>query len=108
MNVVEKVLITCIIERGQADEVMFAARQAGAKGGTILPARGTGTADDKNFLGITLMPAEKEMLLIVAERGQVQGIMDAVRKMPLFSRHGHSLIYTTPIGGFFISDPEAS
>ncbi|MCC8189036.1 MAG: hypothetical protein LIP77_00155 [Planctomycetes bacterium] len=39
-------LITVIVNAGYGESVMAAARQAGASGGTILNARGTGTAED--------------------------------------------------------------
>jgi len=94
-------LITCIIERGRAEEVMRVARKAGAKGGTVLPARGTGTDDDKKFLGISVMPTEKEMLLIVAEQALATAIMDAMRTLPACSKPGGSVIFTTQIGEFF-------
>ena len=36
-------LIVCIINRGFSDTVMTAARGSGARGGTILHAKGTGS-----------------------------------------------------------------
>jgi nitrogen regulatory protein PII len=95
-------LITCIITHGQADEIMSVAREAGARGGTILGARGTGTEDDVKFFGISLAP-EKEMLLIVARNDKVlPAILDAVRKLPVFSEPGGGIVYTTPVEEFFI------
>jgi nitrogen regulatory protein PII len=95
-------LITCIITRGQADEIMRVARQAGARGGTILGARGTGTEDDVKFFGISLAP-EKEMLLIVARNDDVlPAILESVCQMPLFSEPGGGIVYTTPVEEFFI------
>jgi nitrogen regulatory protein PII len=95
-------LITCIITRGLADEIMRAARQAGAGGGTILGARGTGTEDDVKFFGISVAP-EKEMLLIVARDDHVlPAILDAVCTLPVFSEPGGGIVYTTPVEEFFI------
>ncbi|MCL2122933.1 MAG: P-II family nitrogen regulator [Desulfovibrionaceae bacterium] len=94
-------LITCIITRGLADEIMRVARQAGAGGGTILSARGTGTEDDVKFFGISLAP-EKEMLLIVARNDSVlPAILDAVCALPVFSEPGGGIVYTTPVDGFY-------
>jgi nitrogen regulatory protein PII len=97
-------LITCIIARGEADKVMSVARQAGARGGTILPARGTGTEDDRKFLGIPMMLAEKEVLLIVANCDQLPAIVDAIRnKLSSYKKikGSSNVVYTTPIGDFF-------
>lgn len=94
-------LITCIATYGHADEVMSVARQAGAGGGTILGARGTGTEDDVKFFGISLMP-QKEILLIVAQNDQVQAILDAICGMSIFSEPGSGIVYTTPVDKFCV------
>ena len=55
-------LILTIVERGYADDVMDAAKAAGARGGTILHARGTGSKEAEKFFGIIVQP-EKELIL---------------------------------------------
>ena len=57
-------LIVTIVNRGFADEVMNAARAAGAHGGTILWARGSGVHETEKFFGISIQP-EKELVLIL-------------------------------------------
>jgi nitrogen regulatory protein PII len=95
-------LITCIITRGQADEIMLVARQAGARGGTILGARGTGTEDDVKFFGISLT-SEKEMLLIVARNDEVlPSILESICALPIFIEPGGGIVYTTPVEEFFV------
>ena len=94
------ILITCIITHGQAGEIMSVARQAGARGGTILNARGTGTEDDVKFFGISLAP-EKEMLLIVAGADHAQDVLEAVCNLPIFSEPGGGIVYTAPVEEFF-------
>ena len=47
-------LICAIVNAGLADDVMHDARKAGARGGTILRARGTATGQDCSFLGSLL------------------------------------------------------
>jgi len=94
-------LITAIITHGQADEIMRVARQAGARGGTILNARGTGTEDDVQFFGISLAP-EKEMLLIVAEKGNANAILEAMRKLSIFSEPGRGIVYTQKVEQFIV------
>ena len=42
-------LILTVVNRGYADEVMKAAKKAGAFGGTVLNARGTGTNELQEF-----------------------------------------------------------
>ena len=92
-------LVTVIVNHGYADDVMAAARQAGAKGGTILTARGTGTEEDVKFFGISLVP-EKEMLLIVAESQIVPAILEAVNSVPNICQPGGGVVYYMNIENF--------
>jgi len=90
------VLISFIVSHGDAYDVMTAARAAGAKGGTILDGHGTRRADDVQFFGMTLV-AEKEMLLIVAEKDSSENILNAVKDLPVFKKTGGGIIYTTEV-----------
>lgn len=97
----DSTLITCIATYGHADEIMSVARQAGARGGTVLGARGTGTEDDVKFFGISLVP-KKEILLIVAQSDQVRDILNAVCGMSIFSEPGSGIVYTSPVDNFCV------
>lgn len=92
-------LITAIVNFGYADDVMAVARKAGAKGGTIFNARGTGTEDDVKFFGISLVP-EKEMLFIVAEQNKVQGILDAINNIPFLCKPGGGIVFNMNVEQF--------
>ena len=94
-------LITVITNAGFADDVMAAARKAGATGGTILNARGTGTEEDVKFFGITLVP-EKEMLIIVSAKDKVKTIIDAVTSVPKLNEPGGGIVYTMPVQDFMV------
>jgi len=97
------VLITCIVSHGDAGDIMAAAREAGARGGTIVEAHGTHKEADVQFFGMTLV-SEKEMLLIVAKKDEVENILNAVKDLPVFQRTGGGIIYTTEVKRF---DPNA-
>ncbi len=73
----EKELIIVICENGHIEEVMTAARAGGAGGGTVLHAKGTGTAMAKKFWGITLAE-EKEMVMIVTRTDRKREIMRSI------------------------------
>jgi len=92
-------LITVIVNHGYADDLMAAARTAGAKGGTIITGRGTGTEEDVKFFGISLVP-EKEILLIVAEKESVPAILDAVNNVPSIRQPGGGIVYHMNIERF--------
>ena len=93
------VLITFIVSHGDACDVMTVAREAGAKGGTILNAHGTRKEADVQFFGMTLA-LEKEMLVIIAEKDEAANILNAVKDLPVFKRTGGGIIYTTEVKRF--------
>ncbi len=90
------ILITYIVSHGDAYDIMTAAREAGAKGGTILNASGTFRENDVQFFGMTLA-AEKEMLVIVAETDLADKILNATKDLPMFKANGGGIIYTTNV-----------
>jgi len=92
-------LISVIVNRGYADDIMEAARTAGARGGTILHARGTGKPDDEKFFGITIVP-EKEQVLILAERDKAPAIREAIEQLPCLDTPGIGILYTMPVEHF--------
>ena len=67
-------LILTVVNRGYADEVMKAAKKAGAFGGTVLNARGTGTNELQEFFGALIQP-EKDLIMILTEREKRNDIM---------------------------------
>ena len=70
-------LIMAVINEGHTDPVMDAARSAGASGGTVLHAKGTGGNLSEKFLGVSLAD-EKEVVLIVARSDEKAAIMKAI------------------------------
>ena len=48
------VLITCIVQKGIADTIVRAAREAGAQGATIFYAKGTGVRERLGLLGVAV------------------------------------------------------
>lgn len=70
-------LIMVMSNQSYSDEVMFAARQAGAFGGTIIHAKGTGEALAKKFFEVSLA-SEKELIMIVARTDVKSAIMKSI------------------------------
>ena len=88
-------LVMMILNEGYIDEVMDVAREAGAAGGTVLHAKGTGARQAQKFFGVSLAD-EKEVLLIVAKTTEKTDIMRAVIRA-----HGPD----TPAGAIVFSLP---
>jgi len=72
-------LIVVILNEGYADFVMDAARNAGATGGTVFHAKGTGRAKTEKFYGVSLAE-EKDMIYILAATGKKSAIMKEITK----------------------------
>ena len=70
-------LIMVIMNEGYSDTVMDAARSAGAGGGTVLHAKGTGRARAQKFFGVSLAD-EKDVAYIVAHADEKAAIMQAI------------------------------
>ena len=63
--------------QGHTGTIMDAARAAGAGGGTVIHAKGTGMEGAAQFLGVELVN-EKELVLIVARTPEKNRIMKAI------------------------------
>ena len=94
-------LIVAIANEGCTDMVMNAARAAGARGGTVLHAKGTGEKDPR-FYNITLVQ-EKEVVLIVAAAEHKSGIMSSILKKAGPDTEAGTIVFslpTTEVAGF--------
>lgn len=88
-------LIVVVINEGHSDTVMDAARGAGAKGGTILHARGSGNKEIEKKYGIAITP-QKEMLYILVEEKVRDQVMDAINKAAGLETPGQGIIFSLP------------
>lgn len=70
-------LILAIANEGHTDTVMDAARAAGARGGTVLHGKGTGSKDAEKFFRVSIAQ-EKELILIVAKSDEKTAIMKSI------------------------------
>ena len=70
-------LLLVIANQGHTGTIMDAARAAGAGGGTVIHAKGTGMEGAAQFLGVELVN-EKELVLIVARTPEKNRIMKAI------------------------------
>jgi hypothetical protein len=67
-------LILTLVNSGYSEDVMAAAREAGATGGTLVHARRLGSGESSQFLGITLQQ-ERELVAILAKEDVRHSIM---------------------------------
>ena len=84
-----------VVNAGFSGEVMDVAREAGAKGATIINARGEGIMH-KSFLGITV-DSEKEIILILIDEETSVKIMNAVKDSLGVHTPAQSICFTVPV-----------
>ncbi len=102
-------LIISVCNKGYTEDVMEAAREAGAGGGTIIHAKGTGTKYAEKFFGLHLAD-EKEIILIVAKKDLRNPIMQAISDHAGPGTRAHALTFSLPVtdtAGFRFYDEEA-
>ena len=89
-------LLVVIANHGYSDQIMDAAREAGAAGGTIIHANGTGMERAERFLGISLA-AEKEMIFIVAKKSLKNSIMQSIMHKAGIETKAQSIVFSLPV-----------
>ena len=92
----ENELIVVITNRGYVESVMEVARNAGAPGGTVVHARGTGQESSEKFFG-TIIGAEKEMIFIVTKAEKARGIMKAIRDKAGSNTPSEAVTFSLPV-----------
>ena len=89
-------LINVILNEGYSDDVMNAARSAGATGGTVISAKGTGIRQAAQFQGLTLAD-EKEVILIVAKASSKAAIMRAIIEQAGLQTKAGAVCFSLPV-----------
>ena len=89
-------LLVLIANQGYSNMIMEAAGSAGAGGGTVIHARGTGMEQAERFFGVSLA-SEKEIIFIVTRTGQRSAIMQAVMKHAGMETKAKSIIFSLPV-----------
>ncbi|MBQ5660841.1 MAG: P-II family nitrogen regulator [Lachnospiraceae bacterium] len=89
-------LIIVITEPGYTNMVMDAARSAGAYGGTVIHAKGTGMELAEKFMGVSLA-SEKELVLIVTQTELKNPIMQAIMKDAGLQTKAKSIAFSLPV-----------
>lgn len=96
MDEVKFELIVALVNSGFSDVVMDAAREVGARGGTIIRARGTGTKDMENKYNIVITP-DKEMILILAKETIRDQMLSAIYKAAGLGTDGQGIAFALPV-----------
>jgi len=89
-------LITCVVQRGIADEIVQAAQEAGAQGATIYYAQGSGVRERLGVLGLAV-EVDKEVITIVVANDQADRIFESMYLAGKLDTPGMGIITMTPL-----------
>lgn len=88
--------IFTIVDRGMSDEVIEAAKSAGATGGTIIHGRGSGSHEKAKLFNIEIEP-EKEIILILSESTKSDAIVEAIREKVNIDKPGVGILFVLDV-----------
>ena len=89
-------VIMCIVNAGYSDAVMDAAREFGARGGTVIHARGTANIEAEKLFNIAIQP-EKEIVMILVESGIRDDILHALYQNVGLKSEGKGIAFCLPV-----------
>ncbi len=89
-------LIFCIINAGFADTVMFAARKAGASGGTVLKGRGVAGRDAQEKYKITIQP-EKEVVMLLVPKEIKDDVLRYIYDFAGLNTESQGIAFSMPV-----------
>ena len=84
--------ITTIVDRGHAEQIIEAATKAGARGGTIINARGSGIHETSKLFAMEIEP-EKEIVMIIAKTEHTEAIVTTIREMLHIDEPGKGILF---------------
>ena len=89
-------VIICIVNAGFSEAVMDAAKDFGARGGTVIRARGTANTEAEKLFQITVQP-EKEMVMILVETKIRDDILHALYRAVGLNTPGQGIAFSLPV-----------
>lgn len=89
-------VIFCIVNAGFSDAVMDAAKEYGARGGTVIRARGTANSESEKLFGITVQP-EKEIVMILVNSDIKNDILHALYRSVGLNTPGQGIAFSLPV-----------
>lgn len=89
-------VILCIVNNGFSETVMEAAKDAGARGGTILNARGTANKEAESFFHIAIQP-EKEVVMILVDSKIKDAVLHALYQKAGLDTMGQGIAFSLPV-----------
>ncbi len=78
------------------DKIVDSAKDAGATGATIIPARGTGIHEAKTFFGLSL-EAQTDIIMFLLAENMVDNILQTIGETGQFDKPGTGIAFVLPV-----------
>ena len=88
--------IYTIVDKGRGEDVVKSAGEAGAKGGTIINARGSGIHETAKLFAMEIEP-EKEIVLIILKTEQTDAVIDKISKDMELEKPGTGILFVLDV-----------
>lgn len=89
-------VIFCIVNSGFSETVMDAAKEVGARGGTVIHARGTANKEAEEFFHITIQP-DKEIVMILVPADIKDKVLHAVYQQAGLKTAGQGIAFSMAV-----------
>ncbi|MCX4362675.1 MAG: P-II family nitrogen regulator [Clostridia bacterium] len=94
MNAYEMIL--CIVDAGFSELVMDAAKEEGARGGTVIHARGTANKEAEQFFHIAIQP-DKDIVMILVPTDIKDNVLHAIYRNAGLKSEGKGIAFSLPV-----------
>ncbi|MCK9443414.1 MAG: P-II family nitrogen regulator [Tissierellaceae bacterium] len=88
--------IFVIAEKGQSEDILDAAVEAGSTGGTVIHGRGCGTRQREVIFNIEIEP-EKDIVLILSKMEKTEAIVDSIKHRLKIEEPGAGIIFVMDV-----------
>lgn len=89
-------VILCIVNAGYSELVMDAAKEVGARGGTVMHAKGTANKEAEQFFKISIQP-DKEVVMILVPNEIKDDVLHAIYKNAGLKSEGSGIAFSMPV-----------
>lgn len=89
-------IILASVKPALTDKIVDAAKDSGATGATIIPARGTGIHEAKTFFGLSL-EAQTDIIMFLLEEHMVEKILTTIGEVGRFDKPGTGIAFVLPV-----------
>ena len=89
-------VVFCVVNAGYSELVMDAAKEEGARGGTVIHARGTANKEAEQFFHIAIQP-DKEIVMILVPAEIKDNVLHAIYKNAGLKSEGMGIAFSVAV-----------